>query len=206
MIDNAAMDIAVLDPTFNSGTQYLDILKRFAERGYTGKLSLQCRLEMVKPEFLDLVQDINRSGRVVLEFGLQTIHREEMRVIQRLNNMRKINRILPDIQRRSIETEISLIFGLPMQTVGSFQESIDFCKEQGVETIHAFPLMLLRGTLLYDQKQKLGLVESTDKVFPKIPRIQENIPHVVSSPSFTFSDWLQMGEMSEALEQHKGGM
>ena len=194
-------DIAVLDPTFNSGENYLHVLRQLVEKRFSGKISLQCRTEMVKPEFLDLVEELNRFGKVVLEFGLQTIHKEEMRIIQRPNNLTKIKTILPEVVRRGIETEISLIFGLPKQTVQSFQETIDFCKSYGVSKVCAFPLMLLRGTELYDRKKELDLVESTDMNFPKIPRIQEGIPHVVASPSFTVDEWLKMGEMAEALEE-----
>jgi radical SAM superfamily enzyme YgiQ (UPF0313 family) len=43
-------DVAVLDPVFNSGPHYLEILRWL--HGYTGKLALQARLEMVKVEFI----------------------------------------------------------------------------------------------------------------------------------------------------------
>jgi radical SAM superfamily enzyme len=178
------------------------VLEQFAERQYRGKLALQCRIEMIKPEFLDLVQAINQgSGRVVLEFGLQTIHKSEQRLIQRPNNLQKIASIVSDIHRRNIEAEISLIFGLPGQTLESFQASVDYCKMLGFSTIHAFPLMLLRGTPLFDQKEALQLVESSDVQFEEIPRVQRDIPHVVASPTFTFQEWLQMGEIAEALQR-----
>lgn len=198
--DNVVEDLAILDPTFNSGDQYMQILEQFASAKYRGKISLQCRIEMIKPEFLDLVEAINQNGRVVLEFGLQTIHKHEQQIIQRPNNLRKISSILADIQNRRIETEISLIFGLPGQTLQSFEESVSFCKELNVPTIHAFPLMLLRGTPLFEQKDSLQLVESSDVKFEHIPRIQQDIPHVISSPTFSYEDWLRMGEIAERLE------
>lgn len=200
--DNIVQDIAVLDPTFNSGENYLDILEQFSKLKYKGKLSLQCRIEMVKPEFLDLVQEINKTGRVVLEFGLQTIHKNEEKYIDRPNNIRKVKNVLQDTALKNIETEVSVIFGLPGQTLNSFKETIDVVKSFNVRTIHAFPLMLLRGTPLYYEKESLGLVESTDSIhtFDKIPRIQENIPHVVSSLTFTYDDWLLMGQLAEDLQ------
>lgn len=59
-------DIAVVDPTFNSGKNYIEILKRFNQKLSESssqtrmKLSLQCRLEMIKPEFLDCVQELKK--------------------------------------------------------------------------------------------------------------------------------------------------
>jgi radical SAM superfamily enzyme YgiQ (UPF0313 family) len=199
--DNIVKDLAVLDPTFNSGDQYLQVLEQFAGFGYRGKLALQCRIEMVKPEFLDLIEAINQTGRVVLEFGLQTVHKAEQQVIQRPNNLRKVAAVVEDLHKRNIESEISLIFGLPGQTLQSFQESVSFCQDVlGIPIIHAFPLMLLRGTPLYEQKQQLQLIESSDVHFDQIPRVQQDIPHVISSPSFSFQDWVKMGEIAEGLE------
>lgn len=200
ILDNPIIqDIAVLDPTFNSGPHYLDILKKLADGKYTGKLALQCRAEMVSDEFLDAVEKLNSTAHVVLEFGLQTVHQSEARLIRRPNNMAKVKRVLSQAYDRNIATEISLIFGLPNQTVQSFRESIEFCKNLRVPTIYAYPLMLLRGTPLHAQKEQLQLVESTDLNL-NISRIQKNIPHVVSSPSFTYKDWCSMATMAQALD------
>jgi radical SAM superfamily enzyme len=194
-------DIAVLDPTFNSGPHYLKTLEAFIKGKYRGKLSLQCRAEMITDEFLTLVHALNQTAHVVLELGLQTIHNEELAIIQRPTSITKINKVFSKINQHNIVTEVSLIFGLPNQTVQSFQSSIDFCKQLNVPTIYAYPLMLLRGTSLYENKESLGLVESTD-VSANIDRIQTNIPHVISSPSFTSKDWHTMAKMAEALDEY----
>ena len=202
MLDNPVIqDVAVLDPTFNSGPHYLDILHKLADGGYSGKLALQCRVEMVKEDFLEAVTALNRTAQVVLEFGLQTIHRDEAKLIQRPNNMRKVTRILTETRKRNIATEVSLIFGLPGQTLSSFAESIQYCKNLSVPTIYAFPLMLLRGTPLHAAKEQLQLVESSDLDL-KIDRVQENIPHVVASPSFTQADWNAMAKLAEELDEY----
>ncbi len=195
-------DVAVLDPTFNSGPNYLTVLDKLIAEKYTGKLSLQCRIEMVKTEFLDRVMALNQTGHVVLEFGLQTIHPEEQKMIERVNNMSLVERILQDIMQRRIDCEVSLIFGLPKQTVKSFKQSIEYCKRFNFTKILAFPLMLLRGTELYYQKDKLGLIESHEIASPLIDRIQDDIPHVVASPHFSYADWQEMSRIAGMLEQY----
>lgn len=195
-------DIAVLDPIFNSGPNYLNVLNEFFDRNYTGKLSLQARMEMVVPEFLDIVEKLNLKGRTVLEFGLQTIHKHEQELIDRPNNMKKVDEILKETKRRKIPIEVSLIFGLPGQTVESFKSSVDYCKQHEVDTIYAFPLMLLRGTPLHFNKDNLGLVESSDINIPNIARQQENIPHVVASNTFTFNEWQTMAAIAASLDQY----
>lgn len=194
-------DIAVLDPTFNSGPHYLEILKQLIEGRYAGKIALQCRIEMVKDQFIDLISELNETAEVILEFGLQTIHQKEAKIIQRPNNMRKVRQVLRETHRRQIATEVSLIFGLPGQTLQSFSDSIQFCMDYGVPTIYAYPLMLLRGTPLHEAKDKLQLVESTDLDLC-IDRVQDNIPHVVSSPTFNYEQWCLMAKLAENLDEY----
>jgi radical SAM superfamily enzyme YgiQ (UPF0313 family) len=198
-------DVAVLDPTFNSGETYLEILKAFISNGYKGKLSLQARLEMVKDEFLELVAELNRSGSCVLEFGLQTIHQMEQKIIERPNNMKKVDRVISQVNSMGIPYEVSVIFGLPYQTLKSFRETVDYLKERKVPIIKAWPLMLLRGTELYEKKSELGLIENYERAFESEDenegRLQNNIPHVISSPWFSYEDWKEMSRISEILNR-----
>ncbi|CAG8546181.1 1229_t:CDS:2 [Gigaspora rosea] len=129
-----------------------------------------CRIEMVKEEFLNKVVELNDTAETVLEF------------------------------ERNIKIEVSLIFGLPGQTITTFKKSIDFCFNHKVPVIHAFPLMLLRGTPLHERKAELGLVESFEIALTEIDRVQTDIPHVVASPSFTYEEWKEMSKIAESLE------
>ena len=194
-------DVAVLDPIFNSGSHYLTILDELIKGKFTGKIAFQSRAEMVKDEFLDKICKLNETAEVVLEFGLQTTNREEQALIDRPNNMVRVVDVLTKVRQRQIKTEVSLIFGLPKQTISSFKQSIEFCHFHKVPIIHAFPLMLLRGTPLYEQKMQLGLIESTEIASAEINRVQIDIPHVISSPSFTYEEWKEMAKLAESLEK-----
>ena len=105
--------------------------------------------------------------------------------------------------KRSIPFEISLIFGLPNQTVESFKSSVQWALDRKPSKCLAFPLMLLRGTELYDRKKELGLIESTVIQHPLLEELterqQKSIPHVVSSPSFTCKDWKDMASIALSL-------
>ena len=182
-------EIAVLDPIFNASSQSIAILNRFRDNGFCGRLSLQCRAEMITEEFVQLVKGMN----VKLEFGLQTIHLSEGKVVRRQNNMKKVQQNLSLVAAEGIEFEISVIFGLPTQTLSSFTETVDWCLSSGVNTIKAFPLMLLRGTELEERKSEWGLVESTD-----------SMPVVLSSSTYSLADWKAMAKLSEALKETEG--
>ncbi|MBK9976176.1 MAG: radical SAM protein [Planctomycetes bacterium] len=182
-------DIAVLDPVFNLGRNAVVILQAFARHGYRGRLSLQCRAESLTAEFLDAVGNLD----VRLEFGLQTIHADEDKAVRRNNQLPKIEAALAQVRARNISHEVSLIFGLPEQTLDSFKASVQWCIDRSVPVIKAFPLMLLRGTQLDAERSRWALHEN-----------DEVMPVVVESNSFTTGDWAAMAKLSDALKKTEG--
>ncbi len=182
-------DIAVLDPIFNAGPLAVPVLERFAERNFRGRLSLQCRAEMIAPKFLDAAQKLN----VQLEFGLQTIHDREGAAIRRHNNVPKVDAVLRDVRRRGMRHEVSLIYGLPEQTFSSFEQSVAWCLDRQVPVIKAFPLLLLRGTELDRDRGNWGLIEDGGPM-----------PMVIASRTFGQDQWHAMARMAEALRLTEG--
>lgn len=182
-------DIAVLDPIFNVGPLGRPVLERFVARGYSGRLSLQCRAECIDDGFLTTASRL----RARLEFGLQTVHLHESVEIDRRNDMTRVDSALAAVRRLDIPHEVSLIFGLPLQTVDSFLESVAWCLERRVPVVKAFPLMLLRGTELERSRDKWRLVESPGPM-----------PVVVGSSTFDFAGWTEMERVAEALKATEG--
>ena len=207
MSNNKITDLAVLDPTFNSGQFYLNVLDSLIEYKHTGKISLQCRFEMVKEPFLAKVAELTRLGaNTVLEFGLQTAVKAESRAINRPNRLDKVEAVIDDLHRLSIPFEVSLIYGLPLQTLDSFRQSVNFCLKRRVPIVKAWPLMLLRGTPLDSIKSRemYKLKERTIDASEDIDRVQVNIPHVVESSTFDEHQWREMSLISSLLAKTEG--
>lgn len=200
-------DLAVLDPTFNTGLMYLDVLKELRASRYDGKISLQCKGDSVTMEFVEAMALLGEGGaNVVPEFGLQTIHKPEQLAIRRRDNLKKFYEVMRKLSGCGIQFEISLIFGLPQQTVESFKESVDFSLElaaNGKGIVRAFPLMLLRGTELDSRptRCKWGLKESFDE---SITGFKDSMRYVIESNTFSYEEWLQMREISEFLISTEG--
>lgn len=129
---------------------------------------------------------------VYLEFGIQTIHDEELLPINRRNNRHIIENILQRLNSSGIAYEVSLIYGLPNQTYSSFKGTIEFLKFNDCSLIKAYPLMLLKGTELYAMRDKWNFKEKVMGDF--------HIPVVVSSNSFNENEWSRMKELAESLE------
>jgi len=179
--------ISVLDPIFHTDAERaIQILNSIKAAGVTAHLSLQCRFETCSADFLDALDGLN----VTLEFGLQTTVEAEYRAIKRPNHMEIVCNRIRQLHERQIDFEVSLIYGLPNQTLDSFRTSVDWCLQRHIPRLRAWPLMLLRGTPLYEQKQLYGFRESDD----------QRIPIVVASNSFTQVEHVEMTRIACLLE------
>lgn len=179
--------VNVLDPIFNNEPNHIEILKYAIKINFKSLLALQVRFERITEEFLNLCSQLN----VHLEFGLQTADVNESRIIERANNMNKVGKSITLIQQWNQSFEVSLIYGLPGQTVDSFKNSIEYLQQRGIAIIKAFPLMLLEGTKLAADKEKHSIVEDIID--------SGGIPHVVESFSFTRSEWQMMHILANNL-------
>lgn len=198
-------DLAVVDPTFNSGPHYMNVISRLS--GFTGKISLQCRLEMMTNEFVRSVLELSRTADVVLEFGVQTIHRNEQLLVDRPNNMRRVERWIEHLNSAGVAYELSFMYGIPDQTLSSFKRTVEWAEDKcsthctGKAAAKFFPLMLLRGTALHNRRHELGLVTCDALQVDISDRVGSNIPHVVASRTFGLGDWLNMNAEAERVNR-----
>lgn len=185
--DAGVQRIAVLDPIFHTKpSRAIALLAEMRRVGLSATLSLQCRFELVDDAFLEALEGLD----VQLEFGLQTIHEDEGRAVGRVNHMRKVADVIGHLHSRGIPFDVSLIYGLPMQTLDRFRASVRWCLDHGVPRIRAWPLMLLRGTPLHAERDTWRFVESEG----------DRIPIVVESASFSRHEHAEMARIAASLE------
>lgn len=189
--DRRVQRVNVLDPIFNSGKEHLEVMHEIVRLGMRSTFTLQSRFENIRSEQGAAFLDLCERGNFHLEFGLQTTDHEVSRHIDRANRMDLVDSALEQLVQRGISFEVSLIYGLPGQTLDSFLRSIDHLHTKGCTVIKAWPLMLLPGTKLYEQKEQWGMVEGSVGQF--------NIPVVTSSNSFSKKEWELMEMHAQAL-------
>lgn len=184
-------EINILDGTFNSGRNYLALLKLLLEIEDV-KITFQARFEnLLTPkgrEFLEICHE-NRH-RIHLEFGLQTIHEEEMQTIGRENDLKKVEKALNLLNNMKLDYEVSLIYAIPGQTVESFIDSIEFLITRGCKTIKAFPLMIPKNSKMEERRIEMGVIDAKNKY---------NVKSVGGSYSFSFEQREDMDVIANKL-------
>ena len=179
--------VSVLDPIFHLDAERTVALLEGASEGPW--LALQCRFEMVNERLVEAFS----ATPVTLEFGLQTTNHAEGKAVGRINKMDKAETTLQQLLVRGVDLEVSLIFGLPEQTLESFKRSVQWCLERGVPRVYAWPLMLLRGTPLQAQRDRYGFTESPGA-----------IPEVVASHAHSERENQEMRAIAQWLRENPG--
>ncbi len=188
--------ISVTDPVFNMGKTYLPYLEAVKDLKMNGVFNFQVRPELIVDQkdirFMELLSDTNSE----IELGLQTFDPVVNNLIHRGNKYRQIEAALRQLIEYKIDFGISLIYGLPGQTLASFEKDLEKVQALGITKVVAFPLMVLPGTPMFNQKDKFGIEEG-------IIEGGFNIPHVVSSSTFSDKDWERMHALAALLNPDK---
>ena len=183
--------VNILDPIFNAGKECLEVMQEIVRLQARSTFTLQSRFENILGEQGDAFLNLCTQANLHLEFGLQTTDHEVSKNIDRANRMDLVDAAIERLVDREIPFEVSLIYGLPGQTLGSFQRSIDHLLSKGCTDVKAWPLMLLPGTKLYEQKDHWGMREDALGEF--------KIPVVTESNSFTRLEWEVMDRLAKNL-------
>jgi radical SAM superfamily enzyme YgiQ (UPF0313 family) len=183
--------VSVTDPVFNIGSTYHDFLRAVEQKKMQGVFNFQVRPELVFKQSDTALLDLLAVTQSEIELGLQTFDAAVNKRIKRGNHYEHIEKAIEMMREREVHFGLSLIYGLPGQTLDSFKRDIDKVRHMGIEHVIAFPLMLLPGTELYVLKNEEGVRER--------PLGEYGIPHVVAGPGFTESEWEEMHELAQDL-------
>jgi hypothetical protein len=184
-------EVNVLDLVFNYHFDKRE--KLIAEMMKCGiKFKVQCRLELLGDSFFDA---FTKQSNFHFEFGIQSIDEKTCASLDRKNNIHKMEENLSRLSRGGITYSVNLIYGIPDQTVDTFQKDIDWlcrnkCKPQ---SIVCFPLQIPRYTNLEQNKEDYKV---TERILPL-----SFVPIVTSSRSFSETDFLRMRLIASRLKK-----
>lgn len=175
----------ILDPLFNDheghGAQYLKLIRKV---GFEGKVSLQIRPELLNESFME---EASMNPNVTFEIGVQSLDPNVLKVIQRggQKTEAQLREKLDRCRDYGISTEVTLIYGLPLQTYDSFARDIGIIKSYGVGKIGAFPLQVYAGTKLAADIGQYDLTLQEDAF---------GIPEVVDNPTHDFGKMQRLAQ------------
>ncbi len=175
--------VNIIDPIFTL-KNYKSLLMYLIEINFKPTLSIQAKFEVLNNEMIrdKMLIDMLSKLNVVLEFGLQSINGKTLRSIERVNDLSVVQTIIHKLNDLNIKYEVSVIRGLPGETLDSFIDLLNFLDEISCKNYIVYQLTLLSNTKLCNQVDEFGLQYVT----------VNGLDFVISSNSYTYKDYLKM--------------
>ena len=130
----------------------LDFLKKNFEEVITYDnvvgLSIGTRPDSIKPEVMDYLEDLSKRTYLTVELGLQTIHDETSKFINRCHTLECFHDCVKELRRRNINVVVHIINGLPYETKEMMLETVKYLNKLDIQGIKIHMLSIVKDTKL----------------------------------------------------------
>lgn len=132
----------------------VDVLKAKYEKILALKnvvgLSIATRPDAISDDVLDYLSELNGKTFLTVELGLQTIHEETTKLINRCHDLKCFDDMVEKLHSRGIFVVAHVINGLPYETKEMMLETIKHLNGINIDGIKIHMLSILKGTKLAD--------------------------------------------------------
>ena len=131
-------------PVFELKKKYEEILKI---DGVVG-LNIATRSDAITEDCLDYLEELNKKTFLNIELGLQTIHEDTNKLINRGETLEEFTTMIKKLRSRGINVIVHVINGLPYETKKMMLETIKFVNNLDIQGIKIHMLHVIEGTKL----------------------------------------------------------
>lgn len=115
------------------------------------------------------VSILKKYGVNRVSIGLQSANENELKILRRSHSFMDFDRCINLFKKYKFQNiNVDIMFGIPNQTIESFEKTIEKVLKQDVNHISCYGLILEEGTLFYDLYKKGILNFSNDEVYIKM--------------------------------------
>lgn len=173
--------------TYGDPEQLSNLYREACKRPEIVGLAVGTRPDCAPDAVLDILADMKRERLVWVEYGLQSIHKKTLNLINRGHGPEAFFDAVRRTGRRGIPIVVHLIVGLPGESLADMIESARAVADAGVQGVKLHPLYVIRGTALeamYQAGEYLPMTEeaaaeATLSVMEALPK--ETVIHRMTS-------------------------
>ena len=114
------------------------------------------RADQARPELLD---KFRKAGCIRLLIGVESLDDYVLKQIRKRTNQELIEKSMKNILNANINPITSLMVGFPWDSNETLQKSEDFIKKMSISLFGISYVVPIKGTVLYDDYRKLGLIK-----------------------------------------------
>ena len=111
-------------------------------------LNIATRPDSITDECLDYLSDLNSRTYLTIELGLQTIHDNTSKLINRCHTLKEFEDMVIKLRKRNINVIVHIINGLPYETKEMMLDTIKYLNKLDIQGIKIHMLHILKNTKL----------------------------------------------------------
>lgn len=143
-------------------------------------LSIATRSDAISKETYDYLSELNERTFLTVEIGLQSMHEDTLRYINRGHDLKSFEECIKELKRRNIRVVVHIINGLPNETKEMMIETAKYLNSLGIDGIKIHMLHVIKNTELADIYERkhfhiLTKEEYIDIVISQLEYLNENI-------------------------------
>jgi len=143
-------------------------------------LNIATRPDSITDECLDYLEELSKKTYLTIELGLQTIHEETSKLINRGHDLNCFETTLKKLRKRNINVVVHIINGLPYETKEMMLETVQYLSTKDIQGIKIHMLHILKNTalsVLYEKEKfhVLTLEEYVDIIIEQLELLPENM-------------------------------
>ena len=143
-------------------------------------LNIGTRPDAITDECLEYLKDLNKRTYLTIELGLQSMHNETLKLINRGHDLECFNKCVKKLKENNINVVVHIINGLPFETKEMMLDTVKHLNKLKIDGIKIHMLHVLKNTKLekYYEETKFHLLtkeEYVDIVCSQIEELNENI-------------------------------
>lgn len=143
-------------------------------------LNIATRSDAFTEEIYDYLTDLNKRTFLTIELGLQSMHDETLKFINRGHDLNNFEKCFKELKKRNIRVIVHIINGLPNETKEMMIETAKYLNKLGIDGIKIHMLHITKNTKLgkmYLEKpfHILTKEEYIDIVINQLEYLNENI-------------------------------
>ncbi|KMT21195.1 TIGR01212 family radical SAM protein [Clostridium cylindrosporum] len=143
-------------------------------------IAIATRPDCLDDDVLEVLHEISKKKYLWVELGLQTIHEDTAKLINRGHNLESFIDGVKKLRKLNIDVVAHIIYGLPYETREMMMETIDFVANSPIQGIKLHLLHVMKGTQLENVFYEKGfdlleMDQYINIIVDSVERLPENI-------------------------------
>ena len=143
-------------------------------------LSIATRCDAISEECLEYLEDLNKRCYLTVELGLQTIHENTSKLINRCHSLEEFEIMVKKLRNKNINVVVHIINGLPYETKDMMIDTAKYLNNLDIQGVKIHMLNIVKDTELENifNKNAFSILtkdQYIDIVISQLEVLDENI-------------------------------